>query len=121
MNELSIGITGIFTILAAAFAGLLLVAILANQKTARRYRQNMSEKLANLRLSRMLARHRIHQANYLHTQPVVDIEKQMQRCSNCTQTERCEEVLSGDSAADTGFCANDGDLQSIKRSAGTAA
>jgi hypothetical protein len=121
MNNLSIGISGIFVMLAVAFAALLLVAILANQKTARRYRQKMQEKLSGLRLSRMLAFHRINQAGYLHTQPVVELEKQMQRCANCAQTQRCDDVLAGDTQADTGFCANDGELQEIKRDLGAAA
>jgi hypothetical protein len=121
MNTVSMSISGIFAIFAIAFAVLLLAAILANQKTARRYRQELSEKLSSLRLSRMLAFHRINQGNYLHTQPVVDIEKQMKRCSNCAQTRRCEEVLAGSSPADTGFCANDSDLQEIKRDVEAAA
>ncbi len=121
MNSLSISISGIFAVLASAFGVLLLVAILANQKTARRYRQEMSEKLSQLRLSRMLAFQRIDQGTYLHTEPVVDIEKQMKRCASCTQTQRCEEVLAENSAVDTGFCANDGDIQEIKRKAEAAA
>jgi hypothetical protein len=121
MNSLSISISGIFVVLAIAFGALLLVAILANQKTARRYREEMSEKLSHLRLSRMLAFQRINQGAYLHTEPVVDIEKQMQRCANCTETQRCEQVLAENSAADTGFCANDSDLQEIKRKVETAA
>jgi hypothetical protein len=121
MNAVSISISGIFAILAVAFAVLLLVAILANQKTARRYREQLNAKLSSLRLSRMLAFHRINQGSYLHTQPVVDIEKQMKRCASCTQTQRCEEVLAADSQAETGFCANDGDLKDIKRKVGAAA
>ena len=121
MNSLSISITGVFAVLAIAFGALLLVAIVANQKTARRYRQKLSEKLSQLRLSRMLAFQRINQGTYLHTEPVVDIEKQMKRCASCTQTQRCEEVLSDGSAADTGFCANDTDIQEIKRKVEAAA
>lgn len=115
MNILSLSVSGIFVILAIAFATLLLVAILANQKTARRYRQELSKKLSDLRLSRMLAFHRINQGTYLHTQPVVDIENQMKRCATCAKIQRCEEVLADGIPVETGFCANDGDLQEIKR------
>jgi hypothetical protein len=121
MNAVTISISGIFALLAAAFAVLLLVAILANQKTARRYRQAMHAKLSKLRLSRMLAFHRIDQGSYLHTQPVVDIENQMKRCANCAKTQRCDEVLAAESPAETGFCANDGDLKEIKHKVGAAA
>jgi hypothetical protein len=99
----------------------LLVAILRNQKTAQRYRQELSARISNLRLSRMLARHRIDQATYLHTHSVVDIEKQMKRCSNCAQTSHCDDVLAGSADEDTAFCDNDDDLQAIKRKLETAA
>jgi hypothetical protein len=117
MNSLSIGISAIFAILATAFGVLLLAAILGNQKIARRYRKEMGERLSNLRLSRMLTRHHIDPNTYLHTQPVLDIEQQMKRCSNCAHTVRCDDLLAanGSGDADTSFCDNDDELQSIKR------
>ncbi len=115
MNSLSIGISAIFAILATAFGVLLLAAILGNQKTARRYRKEIGERLSNLRLSRMLARHHIDRNSYLHTQPVLDIEQQMKRCSNCAHTARCDDLLAANGDADTSFCDNDDELQAIKR------
>lgn len=122
MNPLSISVTGIFVILGIAFTTLLLVAILGNLKTARRYRESIGERLSQLRLSRMLAHKGIDQETYLHTQPVLDIEQQMQRCGNCAATERCDNALAaGNSEQQTGFCENDTELQTVKRNLETAA
>jgi len=122
MNVISISISGIFIILSVAFTVLLLVAILGNLKTARRYRQAMSEKLSGLRLSRMLSFKGIDQETYLHTQPVLDIEQHMKRCSNCAQTERCDDVLAASNSEEpTPFCDNESELQAVKSKLGTAA
>lgn len=116
MNVISISITAVFAVLAAAFAVWLLVAILDNLQNARRYRQTMSEKLSRLRLSRMLSHKGIDQATYLHTQQMVDIEQHMKRCSKCVNIERCDSVLAASNSEDIiDFCANESELQAIKR------
>ena len=117
MNPVSISIAGIFAILGIAFSTLLLVAILGNLKTARRYRQSIGDRLSGLRLSRMLAHKGIDQETYLHTEPVLDIEQQMKRCAGCESTERCDtELAASNSGAPTAeFCVNDAELQTIRR------
>ena len=122
MNIISLGISGIFAIAGGVFATALLVAILRNLKTARRYRRTMSDKLSSLRLSRMLSLKGIDQRTYLHTQPVLDIEQHMQRCSKCARTEQCDSVLAASNTAEeTGFCDNDTELQAVKRALEAAA
>ena len=115
MNTFSVGISGIFGVLAIAFGALLLAAILRNLKTARRYRSEIKSRLSDLRLSRMLSLHHIDRDAYLHSESVLEIEQQMARCTRCAQTSRCDEVLAANREADTAFCVNDGDLQAIKR------
>jgi len=123
MNPVSISITGIFVILGVAFTTLLLVAILGNLKTARRYRQSISERLSGLRLSRMLMHKGIDQDTYLHTQPVLDIEQQMKRCGDCDATERCDTELaaSNNDEQTAEFCVNDSELKAIRRKLESAA
>lgn len=122
MNVISISITAIFTVLAASFAIWLLVAIMDNLRTARNYRKAMGKKLSRLRLSRMLSYRGIDRDTYLHTEQVLDIEQQMERCGNCAQTERCDNALAASNNEDiSGFCANSEDLQSIKSKLGSAA
>ncbi len=121
MNYLSIGVSGLFAVLSLAFAVLLLAAIINNLRTARGFRQGIGKRLSELRLSRMLSHHRIDRETYLHTQPIVDIEEQMTRCSRCAETQRCDKVLAEDADVDTGFCNNDDELQQIKGKLGSAA
>jgi hypothetical protein len=121
MNYLSIGISGFFSVLSVAFVVLLLAAITNNLKTASRYRQNIGKKLSSLRLSRMLSFHHIDRKAYLHAQPILDIEEQMTRCSNCAETQRCDQVLAENANADTTFCDNDDELQQLKNKLGSAA
>lgn len=123
MNPVSISIAGIFAILGIAFTVLLLVAILGNLKTSRRYRQSIGDRLSGLRLSRMLAHKGIDQETYLHTESVLDIEQQMKRCAGCDATERCDtELAASNSEASTAdFCVNDAELQTIRRKLDPAA
>lgn len=121
MNYLTLGVAGLFGVLAIAFAVLLLAAIVNNLRTAKRYRRTIGQRLSGLRLGRMLSFHRIDREAYLHTQPILDIEEQMQRCSNCSATQRCDEVLAEDAEADTAFCNNDDELQRLKDKMGSAA
>jgi hypothetical protein len=121
MNILSISISGVFFVCAVTFTVFLLVSILGNLKAGRKYRQNLLAKVSNLRLSRMLALHRIDQDTYLHSQPVVDIENHIKRCAGCSRTDQCDEVLSADAQDKTAFCDNDEDLQTIKRKQEAAA
>jgi hypothetical protein len=115
MNTLIISLSGIFAVLAVAFGLLLLHAIVRNLQEARRYRQDIKARLSTLRLSRMLKRHDIDQDAYLHTQPVMEIERQMRRCTSCSQTAHCDDVLEEDGAPDTSFCDNDEALRETKR------
>jgi hypothetical protein len=70
----------------------------------------------------MLGLKGIDQDTYVHTQPVLDIEQQMQRCASCDQTQRCDTALAVSNAeADTDFCSNAAELQEIRRKLESAA
>lgn len=121
MNIFSIGISSILFVFSIAFTVFLLASILRNLKNGRRFRQNLHAKVSNLRLSRMLALHRIDQDAYLHSQPVIDIENHIKRCSDCSRTGQCDDVLAAGAEDKTAFCDNDEDLQTIKRKLEAAA
>ena len=90
MNLLTIVISGIFVVLSGAFVVLLVTSIYANLKTGKHYRSSLQGQLSKLRLARMLGIQGIDNATYLHTQPIVDIHDQMQRCSGCVNTDQCD-------------------------------
>jgi len=63
----------------------------------------------------MLAALGIDVDSYLHSERIVDIQRQMGRCSDCGRTAECDDRLArGDvDAADIGFCNNEQSLQQI--------
>ena len=113
---------GILVIGALCLVGLFLVvrmplAILGNMQIGRRFREQLGDRLDGLRLKAMLKRRGIDEGAYLHQTPVVNIQNQMQRCSGCQATARCDSHLanSGESVEAAGeFCPNDGELRGIE-------
>jgi hypothetical protein len=114
MNQFSIVISGFFVLLLIGFITYLAVAIYRNLQAGKHYRQGIAEKLSHLRLNRMLGVLGIGQGAYLHTQPVLGIRDQMKRCSECTNTRQCDQLLDEGVGDQAEFCANDETLKKVK-------
>lgn len=114
MNILTLGIGGLFALLSIAFISMLTYVILGNLKTGRRYRQGIASQLSKLRLARMLGIHGISERSYLHTQPILDVREQMKRCSECAQTDECDQLLETGVGNTGEFCDNDASLNQVK-------
>jgi len=115
MNYFSAAITGFFIVLSGVFLLFLAVAIVRNLRTGKHYRQGIARQLSFLRLDRMLGVHGIEQAAYLHTQPILDIRDQMKRCSDCANTDECDQLLDEGTGDQADFCANDETLRQVKK------
>jgi hypothetical protein len=117
MNFISLAVAGLMILLTLVFAGLLMTAIVFNLKAGRKYRQSLAARVDQLRLSKMLTALGIDVASYLHSEPVVKIYTQIERCSACQNTETCDEKLSRGviEAEDIGFCNNEQSLQGMVR------
>lgn len=115
MNLFSLIITGLFTVLSAAFVVFLVVAITRNLRTGRRYRQGIAAQLSKLRLGRMLGIQGIEENAYLHAQPILDIRDQMKRCSECANTDACDQLLDQGVGDQSEFCDNDETLKQVKQ------
>ena len=72
------------------FTVLLPVAIVFNTRSGMKYRQALAEQLDHLRLGKMLKALGIDRDSYLSSERVVDIHEQMERCSACANTEKCD-------------------------------
>jgi hypothetical protein len=115
-----VNITSLATILMlglllAIFIVRLLVAIIFNTRAGMKYRQQLAEQLARLRLGKMLTTLGIDTDSYLSIERAVDIHEQMERCTACTNTGECDAQLAA-GAVDTGnidFCNNEASLQKI--------
>ncbi len=115
MNLLSLIVAGLLAVLTLAFAAMLVSAIIFNLKTGKKYRRSLAKRIDQLRLSNMLSALGIDVSSYLHTQGVVDIQKHMDQCSACENTDTCDEQLADGhiKVADIDFCINEKSLQEI--------
>jgi hypothetical protein len=107
----------LLSLLLAAFAILLMIAIVFNFRAGMKYRRTLAEKVNSLRLAKMLSALGIDIDEYLSTERVVDIHTQMTRCGACENVEECDDSLAPGSisAHDIGFCNNEEALQKIAR------
>lgn len=99
------------------FTVLLPVAIVFNTRSGMKYRQTLVKQLDHLRLGKMLTALGIDRDSYLSSERVVDIREQMERCSACANTEKCDIQLD-EGNVDAGtidYCNNEASLQKIAR------
>lgn len=115
MNYISLFIAAMMTLLVVVFVISLFVAIIFNVKAAEKYRHRLAKRVESLRLNKMLTALGIDVDAWLHSENILDVKRQMSRCSECGNTEQCDETLSGSKvdAADIGFCNNEKELQKI--------
>ena len=115
LNLVSIAAVLLLGLLLATFMVLLPVSIIFNTRAGMKYRRGMAEQLARLRLGKMLTALGIDTDSYLSSERVVDIQKQMERCDACANTEECDTRL-GAGAVDAGsidYCNNEASLRDI--------
>lgn len=115
MNILSLIVSGLLGLLLLLFSVLLMAAIIFNLNLGKRYRRHLAQELARLRLSKMLSALGIDTNAYLHSERVVDVQKQMKRCSECARTAECDDRLSAGEIDPDGieFCNNEKSLLEI--------
>lgn len=113
----------VLTVLLAGLMLFLLVrlplAIMGNLRAGHRFREGLAVALQELRLARMLKYLGIDNADYLHRQQALDIQKHMERCDACDSKSRCDQVLEEAAPVEVdslGFCANIEELKTIRGS-----
>jgi len=99
----------------AIFAISLFVAIIFNVKVGLKYREPLARKLLTLRLGKMLSALGVSTAEYLHAEKITTIRQQMNRCSECVNTEECDDDLSNDNidVDRIGYCNNESSLKDM--------
>jgi len=115
LNIVSVISVLLLGILLVVFTILLPVAIIFSTRSGIKYRQELAAQLDRLRLGKMLAALGIDTDSYLSSERVVDIHKQMERCTACANTEECDTQLAeGTAVTDSiGYCNNEASLQKI--------
>jgi len=115
LNLVSIISILLLGLLMVIFTILLPVAIIFNTRAGMKYRQVLAGQLDRLRLGKMLTALGIDTNSYLSSERTVDINKQMEHCIACANTEECDTRLA-EGTVDTGsigYCNNEASLQKI--------
>ena len=115
MDLISLIIAGLLVLLTGAFVVLMVLAIMFNLKAGQRYRANLAKRLDQLRLGKMLSALGIDTETYLHSERIVDIHQQMNRCSSCANTDQCDDQLADGAVRrdEIDFCNNERSLQEM--------
>lgn len=115
MDTLSIIIIILLVTLVSVFSVSLLLTIIFNMKAGIQYREPLAKKLHTLRLGKMLSALGINTVEYLHTESIVAINEQMDRCENCVNTEECDDNLSTNNVGlnEIDFCNNESSLKNM--------
>ena len=95
--------------------------IMRNVIVGMEFRKRLARQVHALRLNKMLTALGIDINGYLHSERVIDIEEQIDRCSACQNTETCDDQLTKGTinASNIDYCNNEQSLQRI--AAGKAA
>ena len=105
-----------------AVAGIMVsVSIVRNLRDGQEYRESLEQRVNGLRLGRMVQRLGLSSSRYVHKLPTVDVEQQVQRCSDCDHTARCDTALEQTIDVAPVFCANAMDLSGAQRLVGEMA
>lgn len=115
MNTFSIITAMALGILITALVALLFLAIIYNVKAGTKYREILANKVQALRLNKMLSALGIDTYEYLHKESVVTIHEQINLCSECTNTDECDDNLSANTvdASTLEYCNNEATLKKM--------
>lgn len=117
MNTISIFVGGALALLLTVFVLRLSYVIFINLINGRKFHHRLQQEFDNIRLSNMLTALGINKTDYIYQNSVKDIHQQMKNCSNCKNTEECDEKLASPDLdiSEIGFCNNETDLKEMKR------
>ena len=89
--------------------------IMRNVIVGMEFRKNLARQVNALRLNKMLTALGIDINSYLHSERVIDIEQQIDKCASCENTETCDDQLSKGTvqAGNIDYCNNEKSLQQI--------
>lgn len=74
-------------------AGMLVYALSKNFKTGQLVRQQLSDKVDQLRYGQMLALFGVNKDNYLHKVPLTRVDDEIRKCRSCEWTFECDKAL----------------------------
>ncbi len=97
------------------------VSVVGNLRGGQSHRESLEQRVNGLRFGRMIQRLGLSSSRYVHKVPVVAVEQQLQRCSGCEHTARCDTELEQPIDVVPEYCANASDLSGTRRLVAEAA
>ena len=117
MDTLTIIVGGALLVMVSWFMLRLSYTVAMNLINGRKFHHSLQQEFSKLRLSNMLTALGINKTEYIYQTNVKDIHQQMKSCSDCTNTDECDEKLSKPDIdiTEIEFCNNEADLKEIKQ------
>lgn len=108
---------GALVLLIAGFMLRLFYTIAKNLINGRKFHHSLEQEFNKLRLSNMLTALGINKTDYIYQTSVKDINQQMNQCSDCSNTDECDEKLSIPEVdiSEIEFCNNEAKLKELKQ------
>jgi len=115
VNNFSVIIVVFIIFLFGAIALKLTLEISKNVKIAENFRKQLLARLEKLPIINMLGKRNIDINKYLYSVPIIDIEKQLHNCDECSAKKECKDLLEKETEveADYSFCANDDEFGNL--------
>ena len=116
MDTITVTVGGTLLLMVSWFMLRLSYTVAMNLINGRKFHHALEQEFSKLRLSKMLAALGISKTDYIYQTSVKDIQQQMKSCSDCTNTNECDEKLSKPdiNITEIEFCNNEADLKEIK-------
>ncbi|GMR01227.1 MAG: hypothetical protein BMS9Abin19_0593 [Gammaproteobacteria bacterium] len=116
MDTITIIVGGALVLLLTLFILRLSYTILINLINGRKFHHSLQQEFNKLRLSSMLTALGISKTDYIYQTSVKDIHQQMKNCSDCTNTDECDDKLASPAldVTEIEFCNNEADLKDMK-------
>ena len=122
MDIFTIVVGSALAALFAFFIARFVFTIGSNLVKGRRFHDDLEKSFDGLRLSSMIQRLGINKYRYIRVNQVIDIERHMENCSNCENTESCDDKLAAAANGNVSlnidnidFCNNEAEMKEIYR------
>lgn len=117
MDTMTMIVGGALVAMISWFLLRLTYTIAINLINGRKFHHALEQEFARLRLSKMLTALGISKTDYIYQSSVKDILQQMKSCSDCDNTQVCDEKLAVPEVeiTDIEFCNNEAELKGLKQ------
>lgn len=117
MDTMTMIVGGALALLVTGFMLRLFYTISINLINGRKFHHSLEQEFNRLRLSNMLTALGINKTEYIYQTKVKDIHQQMSQCSDCNNTDECDEKLATADldVSNIEFCNNEASLKELKQ------